>query len=204
MEDRKTKEQKLINEFTETGSEDAFKKLMDMYQDLIMRFGSRMCGHREDAEDVVQDTFLSAFKSMNSFRGEGSFKSWLYKIASSACLKKRRKRKHEPDRELSLDQIHEDRGGEESVSASGGMDTAQTEAEANEMAARLHRAFLELPEKYRITLALRDFEGLSTKEVAGILGITEAATKVRLHRARNVLQKKVECFQKDVAEQDCN
>ena len=203
MTDQKTIEMDLINRFVKADSEKAFEELISLYQDRIYRFGSRMCGHREDAEDVLQETMLSAYKNMDSFRGDGSFQSWLFKIASSACLKKRRKRKHEPDREESLDQLVEDR--EDRIPADGpdGAGGPVEEAAAAELAGRLEKALVELPPIYRVVITLRDFEGLSTDETARVLGISNTAAKVRLHRARTMLQKHVACYDADKMGEDC-
>jgi len=203
MTEKKNQETELINRFVKLDSDKAFEELMAMYQDRVFRFGSRMCGHREDAEDVLQETLLSAFRNMNSFRGDGSFQSWLFKIASSACLKKRRKRKHEPDRELSLDQIAEEREDKMPAGSPDGADEPGREAEAGELARRLQQALLDLPAIYRVVIALRDFEGLSTEETARILEISTTAAKVRLHRARTMLKKQVACYDEDKVGEDC-
>jgi len=203
MTDKKIYENELINRFVKADSEKAFKELMSLYQDRIFRFGSRMCGHREDAEDVLQETLLSAYRNMDSFRGEGSFQSWLFKIASSACLKKRRKRKHEPDREESLDQLVEDREDRIPAGTPDGAGEPVGEAEASELARRLQEALLELPAIYRVVITLRDFEGLSTEETAKVLEISTTAAKVRLHRARTMLQKHVACYDADKVGEDC-
>ena len=203
MTEQKKQETELINRFVKLDSEKAFGELMSMYQDRVFRFGARMCGHREDAEDVLQETLLSAFRNMNSFRGEGSFQSWLFKIASSACLKKRRKRKHEPDREFSLDQIIEDRENKIPAGASDGVDEPVQEAEASQLARRLQQALLDLPAIYRVVITLRDFQGLSTDETARALDISTTAAKVRLHRARTMLKKQVACYDEDKVGEDC-
>ena len=203
MTDQKHYETELINRFVTADSEKAFSELVSLYQDRIFRFGARMCGHREDAEDVVQETLLSAYKNMDSFRGDGSFQSWLFKIASSACLKKRRKRKHEPDREESLEQLVEDREDRIPAGTLDGAGEPVREAEAGELARHLQRALLELPAIYRVVITLRDFEGLSTEETARILDISITAAKVRLHRARTMLQKHVACYDADKLGEDC-
>lgn len=203
MTDQKTIEKDLINRFVKADNERAFEELVSLYQDRVFRFGARMCGHREDAEDVLQETMLSAYKNMNSFRGDGSFQSWLFKIASSACLKKRRKRKHEPAREESLDQLVEDREDRIPAGDPGGADGPVQEAEAAELASRLEKALIELPAIYRVVITLRDFEGLSTEETAQALDISKTAAKVRLHRARTMLQKHVACYDADKTDTDC-
>ena len=181
-----SKEQELVDRFKETGDRSAFAALIELYERRVYRYGYRMCGHAQDAEDVVQDTFLSAFRYLKDFRGQSSLSSWLYKIASSACIEKRRLRKDQPRNVLSLN---------ESVPGQLG-ETAELTERPEELAVRaemrrsLEQALAALPENHRMILLLRDVEGFSTREVAEILDVTESAAKVRLHRARSVLQRK--------------
>ena len=116
---------------------------------------------------------------------------------------KRRKRKHEPDREESLDQLVEDR--EDRIPADGpdGAGGPVEEAAAAELAGRLEKALVELPPIYRVVITLRDFEVLSTYETARVLVISNTASKVRLHRARTMLQKHVACYDADKMGEDC-
>ena len=171
------------------GDGKAFEEIVARYEDRIYRFGYRMCGHDEDARDVLQDTFLAALRHIGGYRGEGRFVNWLYKIASSACLKKRRRRKDEPGTPLSL----EDEGPGEGVPLVQRLATPDPgpdeEAHRRELRARLQEAVLRLPEHYRVVLVLRDFEHRSTEEVAELLGLQLSATKVRLHRARLLMRK---------------
>ena len=98
----------LITEF-KAGSVDAMEKIVGRYEDRIFTFGLKMCGHLQDAEDIAQETFLNAFRYLKDFREETKLKNWLFKIAARACIRKRRKKKCEPDHEISLDSfIHED------------------------------------------------------------------------------------------------
>jgi RNA polymerase sigma-70 factor (ECF subfamily) len=181
-------EQDLIKDFLENGSEASFQKLVEIYHAEILRFGSRMCGHREDAEDVAQETMLAAFRHMGSFRGDGSFRGWLYKIASSACLKQRRLKKDQPRYTVSLDQNEPGTDRKVQIPAGDDQDTVLTETQGLEAAKHLVEALLELPPKYRLVLTLRDFEGLSTEETAQELGLTVNNVKVRLHRARTMMK----------------
>jgi len=171
------------------GDQRAFEEIVNRYEDRIYRFGYRMCGHDEDARDVLQDTFLAALRHLSGYRGEGRFVNWLYKIASSACLKKRRRRKDEPDHPVSLD----DEGREDGVPLvqrlASPIPTPDEEAHREELRRALHTAVMRLPEHYRIVLVLRDFEHRSTEEVAEALGLQLSATKVRLHRARLMMRK---------------
>ena len=87
------------------GQTDLFEELVNRYEKRIFNFGMRMCGNVQDAEDMVQDTFLNVYRYLKSFRYETKFKNWIYRIASSVCIKKRRKSKFAPDKELSLDEL---------------------------------------------------------------------------------------------------
>ena len=183
-------DERLVGEFKQ-GSMNAMEKLVARYEERIFNFGLRLCGHLQDAEDVMQDTFLSAFKSINDFRGETKLKNWLFKIASRACLKKRRKSKFAPEKELSL----------ESLSPSGDIagkyeipdwsEDPHDYALRSEMKKILDEAVRSLPPKYRLVFNLRDIEGFSTEETANILDISIEAVKTRLHRARFYLRKRI-------------
>lgn len=173
----------LIHAFKE-GEEGAFEAIMDRYEGRLFGFLKRMCGHMEDAEESLQDTLLSAFKSLEGFRGEGSLKNWLYKIASSACLKKRRKGKFDPDEEFSIEAFFSGAGDVRTLEIPDLTDHPGLSFEKAELMNRIREAVVALPSKYRSVLALRDFEGLSTDEAADILGISAPSVKTRLHRAR--------------------
>ena len=89
----------------QAGRKDLFAELVQRYERALYHFGLKMCSEPQDAEDVVQETFLNAYKYLNDFRYETKFKNWLYRIATSNCIKKRRKSKFAPERELSLDEF---------------------------------------------------------------------------------------------------
>ena len=173
----------LIHAFKE-GDMGAFEAIISRYEGRLFGFLKRMCGHMDDAEESLQDTLLSAFKSLEGFRGEGSLKSWLYKIASSACLKKRRKGKFDPDEELSIEAFFSGKGDTPSLEIPDMTDHPGLSLEKTELMNRIQDAIAALPSKYRSVLALRDFQGLSTDEAADILGISTPSVKTRLHRAR--------------------
>jgi RNA polymerase sigma-70 factor (ECF subfamily) len=181
----------------QSGRQDLFAQLVERYQGTLYNFGLKMCGETQDAEDVVQDTFLNVFKYLNGFRFETKFRNWLYRIASSTCLKKRRKSKFAPDHELSLDDYlpHEKPQAEQQTPAWASLPLDQVLNE--ELNRTLKDAILELPENYRMVLILRDVEGFSTEESAQILNISIANIKVRLHRARLFLREQLKSYFKD-------
>ena len=92
------------------GAPERFAELVARYEGRLYNFGVRMCGDVRDAEDMVQDTFLNAYRYLSGFRGETKFKNWLYRVATSACLKKKRKSKFAPERELSLSEFLPEEG----------------------------------------------------------------------------------------------
>lgn len=152
--------------------------------DLVYRYAYRLCGDMESANDLVQETFLNAFRGMNAFRGEAQVSTWLYTIASRAAMRLRRKRKGAPERELSLEEFIPTSDGEFRLQIPIEGLTPEQALENKELREALDQAINKLPKKYRIALVLRDMEGLSAKESAGIMGLSERAVKSRLHRAR--------------------
>jgi len=138
----------------------------------------------ESAKDLVQETFLSAYRGFNRFRGDARISTWLYTIASRACIRMRRKRKGQPERELSLDELVPTSDGEFHLQIPVDGLTPEEALENKELREALDQAIQKLPSKYRMTLVLRDMEGLSAKEVGIVMGANERAVKSRLHRAR--------------------
>ncbi len=157
----------------------ALERVLSSFMDQIYRFGVRMCRNPQDAEDITQDTLLAATRSFENFRAASSVRTWLYAIARRACLRKRRRKKDEPARLLSL--------GEE-VSPAELKDEANRMADEavaeGEVASLVQAALARLRASEREVLLLRDMEGLSAPEVAQVLGIKLDAVKSRLHRAR--------------------
>lgn len=162
----------------------AFDRLYRDHVDRMYRFAQRLCGSPDDAKDLVQETFLSAYRSLKDFRGESSISTWLYTIAAHACQRMRRKRKGEPERELSLDALIPTADGDMPLQVPGTDLTPEERLEHKELRHSLFSAVHQLPKKYRMVLVLRDMEGLSAREVGAVMGLTERAVKSRLHRAR--------------------
>ena len=191
----------LIDRFKESGDKEAFESLITKYENHVYRFGFRMCGQVQDAEDVVQDTFVSAFRYLKDFRGEASLLSWLLKIASSVCLKKRRLRKNEPRTYVPYDELQVQPSGEVQTRGKdgGSPDALVLSAEVRKI---FHEALTRIPPLYREVLALREMEGLSGKETAEALDISESAVKVRLHRARAMVYREFEALYHGKEEHD--
>jgi RNA polymerase sigma-70 factor (ECF subfamily) len=170
----------------------AFDQFVARYGGRIYGFGMRVCGEREDARDVLQDTLLQAYRSLKGVKDARALRSWLYRVASNACLMKRRKGKYEPRRELSLEELMP-RGVDEATFEVPDVSALPDEAaERLELRRAVREAIGSLPEHYRIVIVLRDMEQLSTDETARALGLEESAVKMRLHRARLMVRRQIE------------
>lgn len=163
------------------GDGKAMDALLSLHEKQVYRFGLRMCGSEEAAKEVLQQTLLTAFKSLHEFRGDAQLSTWLYQIARSFCGKTRRKRVDEPDRQDSVD-------APEARSVATQDASPEDLAHAKEIGEVLQLAILALPATHREALILRDVEGLSAEEAAAVLGIAVPNLKSRLHRARAELR----------------
>lgn len=166
------------------GKVEIFQRLVEKYQKRIFNFGLKICANPQDAEDMVQESFINVFKYLKDFRRESSFKNWLYLIASSVCNKMKRKSKFAPERELSLESfMPSDHGMEMTETPKWAVEPVENLLN-HELSEKIQIAITQLPTDYRLVLVLRDMEGFSTEETASILHITTTNVKVRLHRAR--------------------
>lgn len=150
----------------------------------MYRFANRLCGETEAAKDLVQETFLNAYRGFKDFRGDAQISTWLYTIASRACLRMRRRRKGAPERELSLEEFVPTSDGEFKLQIPVEGQSPEEALQNKQLRQALDDAINRLPKKYKMVLVLRDMEGLSAKEVGTIMGLSERAVKSRLHRAR--------------------
>ncbi|MGD8754215.1 MAG: sigma-70 family RNA polymerase sigma factor [Desulfobacterales bacterium] len=177
-----------------SGQYDRFPDLVKRYEQKLYNFSLRMCRDAADAEDIVQETFLNVFKYLKDFRYETKFKNWLYRVAASTCIKKRRKSKFAPQRELSLDEFYPQSEAEVSDQVPDWAQMPLDKVLSNELLDKINEAIVTLPEKYRLVIVLRDIEGFSTAETAQILNLSDANVKVRLHRARLFLRDKLKGY----------
>jgi len=165
----------------------ALDALLTRYQPRIYRFGMKMCRRPEEAADVLQETLLAMARGLPGFRGASSLSTWLYTIARSHCIKKRRRSKFAPARELSLEA--EVRHEAHALSDPGRL--PDEALEARRLQEELGRAIAALEPKYRDVLVLRDVEGLPAAEVAEVMGLSVEAVKSRLHRARAAVRERL-------------
>ena len=169
------------------GDPEAFDHFVDHFRAKIYHYSWLMCGHREDAEEVAQETLLKVFESVEQLREPDKVKSWVFRIAKNACLMKRRKSIFAPSRELSLDEFMPTKrqdGNQVQIEIADWSSLPDGKALQSEMKGLLEKAIRELPEVYRSVILLRDMEELSTQETAQILDVSDDVVKTRLHRAR--------------------
>jgi RNA polymerase sigma-70 factor, ECF subfamily len=152
-------------------------ELFERYADGIYTLGLRMLRDRHQAEDLVQDTFVKVLRGTAPYTGEGSIAGWIYRIGYNNALDMLRRRRETPYDATEAD-----------VWVPGTTASAETRAMAHELARALDQAIESLPENLKVAFVLRDVQELSTKEVAGVIGIGESAVKMRLARARESLR----------------
>lgn len=167
------------------GDDAALETLLAAVQPQLYRFSMRMCRHEEDAEDVLQDSMLTLARNFKQFRGDSSLSTWLYSVARSMCIKKRRKSKFAPEREESWEEV----AHREGAGLADADPTPEAQAEKLQAWEQVQEAILQLTPEQREVLVLRDVEGLSAKEVATVTETSVSAVKSRLHRARVELRK---------------
>lgn len=170
----------------------AFEAFVDAYGDRIYGFGIRMCGEREDARDVTQDTLLQAYRSLKDLQHPEALKTWLFRVAANACRMRRRKGKYEPARELSLEELRPAGGDVPETEIPDAGNLPDEEALRAEARRRIRSAIRTLPPHYRLVLVLRDIEQFTAPEVADILDLPLSTIKMRLHRARLLLRAELE------------
>jgi RNA polymerase sigma-70 factor, ECF subfamily len=169
---------------------------LDVFADLIRCYGNRLlaaararCGDPQDAQDVMQDTYINALRYLPDFRGDATVRGWLYRLAMSACTKKRRGRKNDPKLHVPLAVPAADdaapRGADLPAAES---DDPERQAGVGETLHKLGGLLLEMGELDRAVLLLVDGEGRRPAEVGPMLGLSMPAVKSRLHRARKSLR----------------
>ncbi len=182
----------------QSGNTAAFNELAERYQRNIFRLAQNITQNREDAEDVLQETFLKAYTHLNTFEGNSKFYTWIVRIAVNEALMKLRKRKW--DKTVWLDEPVT--VGEDTVAREIAIwdDNPEERFSKTELAEILDKAVNGLAPAYRTVFALRDVEGLSTEETAEALELSVPAVKSRLLRARLQLRDKLTAFFKKKVE----
>ncbi|MBT8281312.1 MAG: RNA polymerase sigma factor [Muriicola sp.] len=162
-----------------SGDQKAYGVLVDRYKYLVFTLACRMLKNREDAEEVAQDTFVKAYKSLKTFKGDAKFSSWLYRIAYRKCLDRLKKEKRRPGAgSLEVD-------GVKDLKASGGV---LEHIESDERSELLKAAIDRLSEIDAALVTLYYYEQLTVREISGILDMSQNVIKVRLFRSRKQLE----------------
>ncbi|MFA6001388.1 MAG: sigma-70 family RNA polymerase sigma factor [Thermoleophilia bacterium] len=175
---------------------EALETLVSRYEGRVYNLAYRMLGNRDDAEDVLQDTFFNVIRSLGKFQSRSSFSTWLYRVATNAALTKLRQRSR---RDKSESEFLDEANSVQQMAHAGIKLTDWSESPSekllnNEARQVMDEAIAELPEMYRVVFVLRDVEGLPAAEVAEVLGLSVAAVKSRLHRARLYLRNRLSAY----------
>ena len=175
-----------------SGNQGAMETLLMRAQEVAYRFSVHVCGHVDEAEDVMQEALLKTFRHVRRIRNPGSFRPWLYRTVRNACLMRRRRRVGEPVRMASLDELLPTPEGLMALDPPDPGWSPERELSNTRLRARMRHALRALPRPFRLVVFLREMEGLSTREVAEVLRISEVNVKTRLHRARLFLRQRLE------------
>jgi RNA polymerase sigma-70 factor (ECF subfamily) len=179
------------------GKPEAFDRFVESFRSKLFYYSFLMCGQRQDAEEVSQETLLKVFENLDQLREPERIRAWVFRIAKNACLTKRRKSVFAPDEELSLDEylpaIHHD-GGQRKLEIADWSNLPEGQVLRSELRRVLDEAIAGLPETYRSVILLRDVEELSTEETAHVLEVTVDTVKTRLHRARLAVREKLDTY----------
>ncbi len=194
MQSHADEEVKLAEELL-AGNAGAFERFVEVFQSKVFQYSYLMCGHREDAEEVAQETLMKVFENFDQLREASLVKPWVFRIARNNCLMKRRRSIFAPREELSLDELVPGGAGEGAIRRLDPVDRSERpdmKAQRRELRAVMDEAIRALPPIYRAVVLLRDVEELSTEEAAGILDVSEDVVKTRLRRARVALREALE------------
>ncbi len=162
----------------------AFRQLVETYSPRIYNLALKMLADPDLAEDVLQETFINAYRAIDRFEGRAHVSTWLYRIAHNAVLMRLRKEKNAPQIQSLDDEVDP-----ETLPVSGGWDeTPERRLLQAELWQKMDEALAGLSEALRSAFVLRDVQGLSTAETAEVLGLSQTAVKSRLHRARLALR----------------
>lgn len=171
-------------ELAQTGDTRAFESLMTRYKSRLTRYLSPLLRNMGDTEDVVQETFIKAYMGLNSFRGDSSFSTWLFRIGINTARRNLASSRHQPKLH---DKADEYGGSEGELERQTDFDTPETRMESRQVLDLLDAALDELPSDQRTSLILRELEGLSYDEIAEQMHCPVGTVRSRIHRARDAI-----------------
>ncbi|HEV3031502.1 MAG TPA: sigma-70 family RNA polymerase sigma factor [Polyangia bacterium] len=167
----------------------AFEELLGRYEDKVFRLAYRILRNETDAKEILQETFVSIWRKLDTFKGDSQFGSWVYRIATNAALMRLRAHRRHP--EVSTEELpvgYLDNYGTPMPAGENWSKRPDDELQSSELRSHIQAAVDALPDIYRTVFVIRDVEGLSTEETADVLGISVPTVKTRLHRARIALR----------------
>lgn len=186
-------DEKRLVEQSSSGDREAFRGLVEQYQGRILRFVTQLVRSREDAEDIVQESFVKAYLSLDSFRGQSSFYTWIYRIAFNMAIDFKRKVARRGGDGVELDEI-------DKAKHLGSVPHVALPSEAltrREQGESISKALAELSEEHKTVIVLREIDGLSYDEIARITGVSKGTVMSRLHYARKRMQTSLQEFAPD-------
>jgi len=192
MNEKEKKQEQISIAALKAGDRAEFARLVDEYSNMVYRLGMRILNNPQDAEDALQETFLKAFRSIKNFKEQSSISTWLYRIATNEALMMIRKRKPEIN-QVDL-QKEDDSESYESLEIVDWEKLPEDRLLSDEVVDVLDESVRKLTPALRVVFVLRDIEGLSVSETAGILNLSEAAVKTRLSRARMHLREELSVY----------
>ncbi len=179
------------------GKPEAFDRFVEVFRSKVFQYALMMCGHREDAEEVAQDTLFKVFENFDQLREPERVRAWVFRIARNACYMKRRKSVFAPAQELSIEDFlphSEGDGGQRKLEIADWSALPDDQVLRAELRDVIRQAIQELPEIYRASIMLRDIEELTTEETAQVLDVSQEVVKTRLHRARLAIREKLDQY----------
>jgi RNA polymerase sigma-70 factor (ECF subfamily) len=176
----------------QSGDPAAAEMLVDAYSGPVYRLALRLTGSRSDAEEVAQDTLWTVLRKIDTFKGDSAFGSWLYRIGANAAYQKVRSRKAQA-REIALEDVRPalEADGRHWAPMDDWSKRVDEQTIRKELRAVLDEAIAALPVDYRSAVVLHDIEGMSNLDIAGVLGVSLAAVKSRVHRSRLYLRQRL-------------
>ncbi|TCZ69870.1 RNA polymerase sigma factor SigW [Paenibacillus albiflavus] len=171
------------------GDRRAFAELVELYKDKIYHLGYRMLGNRQEAEDIVQETFMRLYSNLHRYDENQKFSTWIFRIAANLCIDRLRKRKVT----YSLDaEVNDGEGNDYYAMMSSDEDTPEKQVIVSETQRQIRKVIDNMPDKYKSIIVLRYLQDLSLQEISDVLDMPITTIKTRLHRGREYLRKKLE------------
>lgn len=168
------------------GDSEAFSVLVQRYENKIYNLAYRLVGNHADAGDLAQETFIKLYHSIHTYRGDASFATWLYRVATNVCRDELRRQQRQ--KKISLDEMIEQPGF--ALSSDNEQEMPEEVLEKKELQEQMQSFLLELSDEHRIVLIMREVQELSYEEIAAALDCSLGTVKSRLNRARQALKQK--------------